>query len=930
MTANDDREILLVALSHIPPDIQHQDWMRVAAGLKYELGEEGFRIFDDWSRGAETYVAATAQSTWKSCGKPSGKPVRRGSIFEIAKRHGFDPGAHRSEPIGSTEQKRLNDERAAQAAQLAAQQERVRRQAAALAARVWNQASPARDDHPYLVRKGLGAVPSIRELHVSELRKAISYQPKANGAPLTGRILIALVGRDADASTLEFIDEEGRKSALSGGAKSGCWWSVAPLPETLTRVLIGEGVATVLSASQATGTPAVAALSCGNLPNVALAIREAHPGAEIVVLADLGRGEADAVRAAEAVGGAVARPDFGADPQEGQTDFDDLRQLLGLEAVRTCIEGASKGAVSALEPTHPAPDVKPTPAPAFPSLEERPCWRVYEEFFEWNGSRVKPGVYFHGVKPGKADAAPELVDRWVCTPLRVIATTRNKEDAEYGRLLELLSPAGRWKRWAMPMALLAGDGSEARAILLGEGLIFDLQDRGAVLRYVANQFPPRVMKAAAVTGWHDGSFVLPDRIIGASDIWFQAAARVAPYATAGTFEGWRELASLASSNNLLMFAVCSAFAGPLLGPLNVDGIGAHLFGDSSAGKTTALHAATSVWGGPSFKRTWRATANGLEGAGSLHSDTFLALDEIGEIDPKSLYEAAYALINGTGKTRANRHGEAKQAARWRVSILSTGETTLAGRMSAGNIEAKAGQGVRILDIPIAGTHGLFDQLHGRVSGGALSDDIRNLAAKHYGHAGPRFVEALVEALNDGFRPADALQKTIERFGAAEGQERRAARTFALCALAGELAARWNITPWSKGEPTAASVHAFGLWRGRRPTNGQSAEHTDILRAVSDFLIKHADSRFSDIRDPEGIARERAGWWRQDGERRLYLFSPSGLREATRGHEIERVLRALEEASAIADHDHGERSKKTHIPGHGKARLYYIDQERLES
>ncbi|WP_244134630.1 AAA family ATPase [Burkholderia gladioli] len=353
MTAHDDREILLAALSHIPPDIQHQDWMRVAAGLKYELGEDGFRIFDEWSRGAETYVAATAQSTWKSCGKPSGKPVRRGSIFEIAKRHGFDPGAHRSEPIGAAEQKRLNDERSAQAAQLAAQQERVSRQAAALAARVWNQASPARDDHPYLVRKGLGAVPSIRELHVSELRKAISYTPKANGTPLTGRILIALVGRDADASTLEFIDEEGRKSALSGGAKSGCWWSVAPLPETLTRVLIGEGVATVLSAYLATGTAAVAALSCGNLLNVARAMREANPDAEIVVLADLGRGEADAVRAAEAVGGAVARPDFGADPQEGQTDFDDLRQLRGLEAVRSCIEAPSVPPMSALVSRNP-------------------------------------------------------------------------------------------------------------------------------------------------------------------------------------------------------------------------------------------------------------------------------------------------------------------------------------------------------------------------------------------------------------------------------------------------------------------------------------------------------------------------------------------------------------------------------------------------
>ena len=75
---------------------------------------------------------------------------------------------------------------------------------------------------------------------------------------------------------------------------------------------------------------------------------------------------------------------------------------------------------------------------------------------------------------------------------------------------------------------------------------------------------------------------------------------------------------------------------------------------------------------------------------------------LGEVDPKSLHEAASARINGTGKTRANRHGEARQASRWRVFLLSTGELTIAARMSAGGIEAKAGQELRILDVPVSG------------------------------------------------------------------------------------------------------------------------------------------------------------------------------------------------------------------------------------
>src|SRR5690606_19744583 len=92
-------------------------------------------------------------------------------------------------------------------------------------------------------------------------------------------------------------------------------------------------------------------------------------------------------------------------------------------------------------------------------------------------------------------------------------------------------------------------------------------------------------------------------------------------------------------------------------------------------------ASISVWGGPAFRRTWRVTSNGLEGAARMHTGTMLALDEVGECSPKDLYESAYALCNGHGKTRSNIRGEARQVARWRVFVLSTGEVTITSRMA---------------------------------------------------------------------------------------------------------------------------------------------------------------------------------------------------------------------------------------------------------
>ncbi|WP_245621136.1 DUF927 domain-containing protein [Paraburkholderia ferrariae] len=902
----DERAEVEAALQCIPPSVPREVWWRIAAALKHALGDDGWSMFLRWSIGADSFDEASARDTWKSLS--ANKGITLGTLFAIAREHGYE----RTTPRVVVDRVELQKRRSVREQQAKAEAEKRLldgRKAATTAAAVISKAAPAGADHPYLERKGIAPAGPLYEMSVRNLSKLIGYSPATSGERLCGRILIVPVYVDGQLSTIEMIDEVGRKTALYGGVKLAGYWSAAPL-ERATRILIAEGVATALSAYTCTGVPTVAALTCFNLRHVAVVLARAHPSAALTVLSDIGNGADDARKAADAVGAALAVPNFGAEPAEDQTDFNDLHHTAGASAVRQQIESAQQL--------------------GFPSLEDRPCYRVYETGLEIGGRTAKPGVYWHGSKAEKNDAPPVPIDKWVSTPLRVLATTSNGEDAEYGRLLEIRSPAGKWKKWAMPMSMLAGDGSEARSVLLSEGLTFDLGDRNAVLRYVAAQVPATRMRAASVTGWSGDAFVLPHTVIGANDIWFQASGRTAPYATAGTFEGWKDLAALALGNPLLMLAISAAMAGPLLGPLNIDGAGAHIYGDSSTGKTTAETAAVSVWGGPQFKRTWRATANGLEGAGTLHSDTLLALDELGEIDPKSLYEAAYALINGTGKTRANRHGEARQAARWRVFLLSTGELTIAARMSAGGFEAKAGQELRILDVPVQGRHGLFEELHGRASGSALSDEIRNQSAQHYGHAGPMFVEALVKALRGGLALSDELQAITNQLGAAEGQERRAARTFALCALAGELATRWSVVRWDSGFSTQAAAHAFNLWRKRRGSNGESAEHASILRTVSDFIDRHADSRFSNIEGSADVIRERAGYWKSDGGRRLFLFTSGGLREAIKGHDLERTLKALETAGAIAATDPGRRSKTTRTPDGRTPRLYHLDPDKLAS
>jgi hypothetical protein len=80
--------------------------------------------------------------------------------------------------------------------------------------------------------------------------------------------------------------------------------------------------------------------------------------------------------------------------------------------------------------------------------------------------------------------------------------------------------------------------------------------------------------------------------------------------------------------------------------------------------------AASVWGGEDFKRSWRATSNGMESVAVMLSDTCLCLDEINEADPQEIGAIVYCIGNGTGRTRINKIGASRQVQRWRLSSKS--------------------------------------------------------------------------------------------------------------------------------------------------------------------------------------------------------------------------------------------------------------------
>ena len=571
-----------------------------------------------------------------------------------------------------------------------------------------------------------------------------------------------------------------------------------------------------------------------------------------------------------------------------------------------------------------------------PGPQERPCWCVLNDWVEFDGGKLRPGVWYFGVKNGKNDEPPTLGQTWVCSPLHVEAIVADTGDGNFGRLLRFTNTHGRWRTWAMPMRMLAGRGDELRGMLLDSGVEIDPRGRDLLSVYLQAQHPKRRMTCATQTGWHGDSFVLPDVVIGtgAGDAVFQSEeSGSAEYGCAGNLREWRErIAGLATGNPLLTLALAVAFAGPLLGKLHAEGGGVHLVGDSSTGKTTCAEAARSVWGGPEYRRSWRATANGVEAAATLFNDSLLVLDEISECDPREIGLIVYSLTNGTGKQRASRTGAARAVRRWRCAIVSTGEKSIATAMLEGGHRAKAGQAVRLLDVPVSRQHGAWDALHGHADGRALSDAIKGAADKHYGHAGREFLERLTRDKRDLGDMLEAIKALPEFVAAdAEGQAKRAASRFALFALAGELATEYCLTGWQQGHAIDAAAQAFTLWHDQRGGGGND-ERRKIIEQIAAFIDRHGDSRFQAVGagDSGPVIRDRAGWYEDEGGERVYLFTAEGFAEAVRGFEKAVAYDVLVEAGAApAPGANGKRQRFQRIDGIGR-KLYRVHASKLEA
>ena len=511
------------------------------------------------------------------------------------------------------------------------------------------------------------------------------------------------------------------------------------------------------------------------------------------------------------------------------------------------------------------------------------------------GFEMRPNGLYRNPGDGKAFR--------ICGPFEVVAESRPAGGSEWGLLLRWQDRDGEPHEWIMPRRLVVGEAMEVRAYLAAHGLDISATQgaRQALIQYLSSVYTLARVRTVPRTGWYrptagGAAFVLPDRTIGAvpgETVRLDLDPAPPIYAARGTLADWQEhVAALCLDNTRLLLAVSAAFAAPLLPLIGDEGGGLNFRGESSKGKTTLIDAAASVWGPPSktgadsFVRQWRTTSNALETTAAAHNHALLPMDEMGQADPREVLETLYMLANGKGKARARAGGGNRGETDFLTLVLSSSEESAARLADQAGRRIKAGQEVRMLDIPavVEGGFGCFEELHGDAGGSEFAQRLRRAVVQDYGTAAPAFLEYLAGCLaGDIDWPAQAITAEVQRWcrdhtpKAADGQVHRAIRRFALVAIAGEMASAAGITGWPTGAASKAAEVICRDWLRERGSVG-SREDQGLFRGFRTFIATHGSARFEAVReaDPQDDALQsepplvegpktmlRAGWrWQE--------------------------------------------------------------------
>lgn len=714
-----------------------------------------------------------------------------------------------------------------------------------------------------------------------------------------GAILLPLVDKSGVVTAAQTITPGGEKRLVVDSAKRGAFHAINAT-EQPQEVIIAEGLATTLSVHlMRPDALAVCAIDAGNLLPVARQMRQQYPQAQIIIAADndwhaLGEldehgkpmvniGRVSAEQAAELVSGQVALP-----PGDLKADWNDYHQQYGLaKSIAAFNDSIYQPQGEYVIPQLQAIKGGKTDDPLKPHIESR-----------------SDGVYWIVPKVDKESGDVNNNESWLASPMDVIGTGRDDKD-QYLILRWLAFGAGIPTTAAIPLADI-GEREGWRTLKAGGVNVTTKSSLRAILAdWLQRSGSRELWRVVHATGWQCGAYIMPDgEIIGSPShpvLFSGRSSAAAGYVVKGTAQSWRDsVGRLVGSNYSMMTGIGAALAAPLIGLVGADGFGIHFYEQSSAGKTTTANVASSLYGNPDLLRlTWYGTALGLANEAAAHNDGLMPLDEVGQgADPVSVSQSAYALFNGVGKLQGAKEGGNRDLKRWRTVAISTGEMDLETFIATAGRKTKAGQLVRLLNIPLSKSVRFHDLQNGKQHADALKDAYQH----NHGAAGREWIKWLADHQQqaiDTVRECEARWRSLIPADYGEQVHRVAAR-FAI--LEAALLLGGVVTGWDAQTCRDAIQHSYNAWLREFGTGNK--EHQQIVEQTEAFLNAHGLSRFAPfpynpadlpIRDLAGY-RQRGG--HDESPMIFYTFPATFEKEIAAGFNAKQFAEVLKNAGML--------------------------------
>lgn len=514
------------------------------------------------------------------------------------------------------------------------------------------------------------------------------------------------------------------------------------------------------------------------------------------------------------------------------------------------------------------------------------------------------GVFWVTQKVDKESGEVITSESWLCSALDIVSIGTDGRDRY---LIVRWQPDGEDTPVirAIPQADI-GEREGWRLLKAGGVNVTTKNNLRAILAdWMQRSGTGQLWRVAHATGWQCGAYIMPDgEIIGKPEhpvLFNGRSSAAAGYVVKGDVGSWRDsVAALADGNHSMMTAVAAALAAPLIGLTGADGFGIHFYEQSSAGKTTTANVASSLYGNPDMLRlTWYGTALGLANEAAAHNDALMPLDEIGQgADPVEVWKSAYALFNGTGKLQGAKEGGNRELKRWRTVAVSTGEVDMETFVAGAGRKAKAGQLVRLLNIPMSRAV----VFHGYKNGKQHADAIKNAYQNNYGAAGREWIRWLAEHREEAVAAVRSAEERWRNLVPSDYGEQvhRVASRFAI--LEAALLLGKVITGWDEQQCRDAIQHSYNAWIGVFGTGNKEIEQI-IEQAVS-FLSTFGMRRFAPLPyDEQSLPISELAGYRNKGNHNddpvLFYVLPAVFKaEVAKGFDSGQFARTLCEAGIL--------------------------------